>query len=138
MKISPDSHSGKHLLGRLHGGHGAHSFGADPADLDKATFIVFNFQVGAAITLPVPFLGGLILHKSKYLDGAHKEFKDTPDLWLVRHELCHVSQIRRWGVARYLAKHVWARVRHVSLLAKSSDVEACCYKVHERFMNETF
>ena len=138
MKITPDSDSGKHLLGHPHGAHGAHSFGAEPADLEKATFLVFNFQVGAAITLPVPFLGGLILHKSKFLDDDRKEFRDTSDLWLVRHELCHVAQIRRWGVAKYLAKHVWARVRHLSLLAESSRVEACCYQVHRSFRDETF
>lgn len=138
MKISPDSDSGKHLLGQPHGSHGAHSLGADPADLERATFIVFNFQAGAAITLPIPFLGGLVLHKSRFLDDARKEFKDNSDLWLVHHELCHVDQIRRWGVAKYLAKHVWARLRNFSILAESTDVEAGCYQVYKRFKDETF
>lgn len=75
----------------------------------------WRVQPGAAITLPVPFCGPVIFHK-RPLEGA-----------LLRHELCHVRQLRRWGNIPYVCKHVWARVTSRSLMAKDHPVEKECY-----------
>ena len=83
-------------------------------------------------------VGALILIKSKYpvFDGQY--LRDTPELWLVRHELCHVAQIQAWGSLKYIAKHLWARVRTLSIITKQSDGEAGCYEIQKRFVSETF
>ena len=138
MKIDPASRAGKHLLGEPHGAHGPHSWGVDREDLERTHFIRFNWQFGDAFTLPIPFLGTVVLIKSRFLESEGGELKDTPDLWLVRHELCHAAQIRRWGGLKYLFKHLWARIHTRSILVVNSDVEAPCYEVHERFRQETF
>lgn len=138
MKIDPDSESGKHLLGKPHAAHGPHEWGADITDLEKVRFFRFSLQLGRAITLPIPFAGPVVLVKSKFLDFDGHDLKDTHSLWLLRHELCHVAQIRRLGTLKYLLKHLWARVRTLSIKAESTDIEAECYEVQHRFREETF
>ncbi len=138
MRIDPRSAAGKHLLGEPHEAHGAHPWGVDPENLATTRFITFNLQLGDAITLPIPFVGPVVLIKSKFLEFDGHELKDAPSLWLLRHELCHVAQIRRWGSLGYVLKHLWARMRTRSILATDSDVEAECYEIHERFRRETF
>ena len=138
MKIDPNTAAGKHLLGEPHEAHGAHAWGAEPTDLRKAHIFRFNFQLGGAVTLPIPFLGALVLIKSHLLDFDGKELRDAATLSSLRHELCHVIQVRRWGTALYLLIHLWARVQTFSVLAKSSSAEAGCYEIERRFKEESF
>ena len=125
-------------MGEPHESHGAHAWGVEPEDLARVHIIRFDFQVGAAITLPVPILGPAIFIKSKWLDFEGQELRDDRSLSLLRHELCHVAQIRRWGAVSYVMRHLWARVHTFSVLARSSSVEAGCYEVQRQFRNNTF
>ena len=138
MKISPNTAAGKHLLGEAHDAHGPHELGVDPEDLRKAYIVPFNLQLGGAITLPVPLLGAIILIKSKHLEFEGHELRDSSLLSLLRHELCHVSQFRRWGTALYILRHIWARIQTLSVLAADSSVELGCYEVQRQFRDQTF
>lgn len=120
MRFQANSPSGALLMQR----------GVGEPELAKARVYVFNFQVGAAITLPLPFFGAVILIKGAWLarDTAG-ELTDTEHVKMLCHEFCHVRQILAWGTCAYAAKHLWARVRTFSLLANSAPEEAECYDV---------
>ena len=120
MRFAVSSPSGALLMQR----------GVAERELTAARVYVLNFQVGAAITLPVPFFGPVILIKSAWLawDDAG-ELTDTEHVKVLCHEYCHVRQILDWGTMAYAARHLWARVRTRSLLAKSAPEESECYEV---------
>ena len=138
MKISRNTAAGKHLLGEAHDAHDAHEWGVDPEDLHKAYITRFDLQSGGAITLPVPLLGAIIFIKSKHLEFDGHELRDSSTLALLRHEMCHVNQIRRWGTVLYILRHLWARIQTFSVLAKDSSVEVGCYEVQRLFRDKTF
>ena len=120
MRFAVSSPSGALLMQR----------GVAKRELAAARVYVLNFQVGAAITLPVPFFGPVILIKSAWLVMNEKgELTDTEHVQILCHEFCHVRQILDWGTAVYMARHLWARVRTRSLLAKSAPEESECYEV---------
>ena len=52
-----------------------------------------------------------------------------------RHELCHVAQARRWGFLGYWRRHLAARLRTRSLLAKDDPVEVEAYAAERRFID---
>ena len=119
LKITPESEAGKTLM----------SFGVTADELEAATFGKLDWQSGAAVTLALPFGGCLILAKSKYLKTDEKgELPVTYSLNLLRHELCHVNQVKRWGFFGYWRRQLWARVQTRSLLARESDAERPCYE----------
>jgi hypothetical protein len=123
MKIALDSLSARTLA--VHG--------VKPRELQAANILVFDFQLGGAITLPFPVLGPVILIKSRWLryDGDG-ELEDAATLKVVRHELCHVVQILDWGGLAYLVRHVMARIRSRNLFAKDQPEEKCCYRAGQR------
>lgn len=119
-RIRPDSEAGQFLVGQ----------GVTEAELNTATFRVLNWQAGDALTVVWPFGGATIFIKSSFLrpdsDGDLPVDRKLP---LIRHELFHVKQGIDWGFIKYWTKHLWARVRHLSISAKSSSVEAPAYEL---------
>ena len=106
--------------------------GVGPSEIAATRFYVFNYQKGAAITLPVPFLGPVVLIKGERLvRDADDELTDGPDIRFPVHELCHARQVLDWGTLRYLARHIRARIQTRSILAKSAPEEVPCYEAQE-------
>ena len=102
-------------------------------ELKAAHIFVFDMQVGAAITLPFPILGPVILIKRKWLVfGDDDELEDSARIRIQRHELCHVRQILDWGALPYLRRQLWARVRTLNLYAKTTPEESVCYTAQAR------
>ena len=123
MKISPDSVVGRRLLG----------FGVTREELAATHVFRWDFQVGAAVTLPLAGDAALILAKSGYVpQEAPGVLGDGRHVALLRHEFCHVRQIREWGALDYLGKHIAARIETRSILARESDVERSCYEAQYR------
>lgn len=118
MKLQPDTPSASRLM----------RHGVELSELQAARIYVFDWQVGAAITLAVPLLGPVILIKRRWLvyddDG---ELADDESLKKLRHEMCHVRQILEWGGLAYLRRQLWARVKTGSLYARASSEESECY-----------
>ena len=60
-------------------------------ELSAAHIFVFDWQAGAAITLPFPILGPVVLIKRKWLVyDDENELADSESLKKLRHEFCHV------------------------------------------------
>ena len=123
MKLQPDTPSASRLM----------QHGVELSELKAARIYVFDWQVGAAITLAVPLLGPVILIKRRWLvyddDG---ELADNESLKKLRHEMCHVRQILDWGGLAYLRRQLWARVKTGSLYARSSPEESECYSAEAK------
>ena len=118
MRIALESPSAKRLM----------QHGVDPRELRASRIYVFDFQAGAAITLPIPILGPTILIKRKRLVfDEDNELEDSERLAFLRHELCHVRQILDWGGLAYMRRQLWARVKTLSLYAKTAPEESACY-----------
>ncbi len=118
MKLQPDTPSASRLM----------QHGVQLTELEAARIYVFDWQVGAAITLAVPRFGPVILIKRRWLvydDGG--ELADNESLKKLRHEMCHVRQILDWGGLTYLRRQLWARVKTGSLYARASPEESGCY-----------
>ena len=127
MKITPESEAGRKLM----------SFGVTAAELGAATFARLDWQRGGAVTFALPFGTCLILVKSKYLKTDEKgQLPVTYSLRLIRHELCHVNQAKRWGFFGYWRRQLWARVQTRSLLAQNSDAERPCYEAQHQAEEE--
>lgn len=127
MKITPESEAGRTLM----------SFGVTAGELEAATFGRLDWQQGAAVTLALPFGRCLILVKSKYLKTDEKgELPVSHSLNLIRHELCHVNQAKRWGFFGYWRRQLWARVQTRSLFARDSDAERSCYEAQAKAAQE--
>lgn len=106
------------------------SQGVSEAALGAAKFRVLNWQAGDALTVMWPLGSATIFVRSRFLElGADGELEVSRRLPLLRHELFHVQQGLDWGFFGYWAKHLWARVRHRSISAKKSSVEAPAYVV---------
>ena len=106
--------------------------GVGESEIAATRFYVFNFQIGAAITLPVPLLGPVVLIKGKRLvRDADGELADGPAIRFPVHELCHARQVLDWGTLRYLARHIWARIKTRSVLAANAPEEVPCYEAQE-------
>lgn len=119
MKIAAGSVAGIRLIG----------WGVTELELRRTRIYAFDLQVGGAITIALPMKRAWILIKRRYLVGSPEGgLADGRHLALIRHEFCHVSQIRRWGVLGYWARHIWARIRSRSLLAQETFAEAPCYE----------
>ena len=102
--------------------------GVAPRELKAARIFVFDFQLGAAITLPFPILGPVVLIKRKWLVyNNDDQLADVESIKMLRHELCHVRQILDWGGLAYLIRHVLARFKTRSLYARSAPEESDCY-----------
>ena len=123
MKITLDSLSAQRLA--VHG--------VESRELQAASIFVFDFQLGAGITLPFPVLGPVILIRGRWLrydrDG---ELEDAATLKVLRHELCHIVQILDWGRFAYLVRHLMARIRSRNLFAEDQPEEECCYRAAQR------
>ena len=123
MRFQPGSPSAQRLA----------QHGVDEAEIAATRWYVWNFQIGAAITLPVPFLGPVVFIKDGRLPiGADGELEDAQDLRFPVHELCHARQVLDWGTARYIVRHLLARIRTFSVLAKSAAEEVPCYDAQQR------
>ena len=123
MKIAVDGLSARRLM--IHG--------VASRELQSAHIFVFNLELGAAITLPFPLLGPVILIKGRRLQyDRDGELEDAPTLKVLRHELCHVGQILDWGGLPYLLRHILARVRSRNLFAKDQPEEEVCYCAERR------
>ena len=109
------------------------SHGVLERELERARILVLNFQFGAAFTLPLPFLGPTIFIKRKWLRRDERgELEDSERIKMLCHELCHVRQILGWGGLVYLARHLFARLRTLSIYARSASEESECYCVQAR------
>lgn len=120
VRISSNSAAGQFLI----------SQGASESVLETANFRVLNWQFGDALTVMLPFGKATIFTKTRFI--ATDESGEIPvgrHLALIRHELHHVEQGREWGFFKYWARHLWARVRHGSISAKQSSVEAPAYEL---------
>ena len=127
MKISPDSGVGRRLLG----------FGVTEEEIAATHVFCWDMQVGAAVTLPLPNGAAVVLAKDRYLpQDPTGRLQDGRHVALLRHEFCHVRQIREWGVLTYLGKHIAARIQTRSILARDSDVERPCYEAQRRALAE--
>lgn len=127
MKILPDSTVGQRLT----------AFGVAPNEMAATHVFCWNLQAGGALTLPLSNQTAVILAKRRYLPQTQEgELQDGRHIALVRHEFCHVRQIRDWGAITYLIKHVWARIKTRSILAVDSDVERPCYEAQARALVE--
>ena len=102
-------------------------------ELNAAHIFVFDWQAGAAITLPFPFLGPVILIKCKWLVyDDDDELADNESLKKLRHEFCHVYQILDWGGLAYMGRQVWARLKTRDLYAKTAPEESPCYSAEAK------
>ena len=109
------------------------SHGVGLREIEATRIYVLNFQKGAAITLALPFLGPTILIKRAWLGlDENNELTDSWHMQMLCHELCHVRQMQEWGSLRYMARHLLARIKTRSVLAKSAPEERECYEVQER------
>lgn len=118
MKIKLDSPSAERLK----------KHGVGLRELKAAHIFVFDMQAGAAITLPFPILGPVILIKRKWLVfDDDDELEDSARIRILRHELCHVRQILDWGALAYMRRQLLARVKTLSLYAKTTPEESVCY-----------
>ena len=123
MKVKLDSRSSERLK----------KHGVSPRELKAAHIFVFELQAGAAITLPFPVLGPVILIKRKWLVfDDDDELADSARIGILRHELCHVRQILDWGALAYMRRQLWARVKTLNLYAKSTPEESACYTAQAR------
>lgn len=97
----------------------------------KATgFRVLNRQAADALTVVWPFGKATVFIKSEFIETD--DSGEIPVGWhlaLIRHELYHVEQGRKWGFVGYWACHLWARVKHRSIKAKEASVEAPAYEL---------
>ena len=119
LRIKPDSPAGRFMLGQ----------GVSRADLEAATIKTLNRQFGHALTVTWPWGGATIyLKESRMPNIVDGEIAVDDRLPLLRHELVHVEQGRKWGFAGYWARHLWARVRHRSVLAQTSAAERPAYE----------
>ena len=118
VRIAPDSSAGMFLK----------SLGVPDYALASTTFRVLNLQLGDALTVIWPGGRPTVFIKGRFLErdtsGGLPVGRNLP---LIRHELYHVEQGREWGFIGYWARHLWARVRHLSVSARSSSVEAPAY-----------
>ncbi len=118
MKIKLDSPSAERLK----------KHGVALRELKAAHIFVFDMQAGAAITLPFPILGPVILIKRKWLVfNDNDELEDSARVRILRHELCHVRQILDWGALAYMRRQLWARLRTLNLYTKTTPEESVCY-----------
>ena len=119
MRIDPSSPAGQLLI----------EMGVPEGDLHSTRFLRFDWQVGGAVTLALPFAGSIVLAKRRFLvrdeSGAISVGRH---LALIRHELVHARQRAEWGVLRYWLTHLLARVQTRSLLAENSDAERPGYE----------
>lgn len=123
MRISPESRSAQVLT--FHG--------VGRRQLEATRVFVWNFQLGSAITLPVPIVGPSIFIKRAWLDyDEDGELRDSAHIKMLCHEFCHIHQIQEWGSVKYVARHLLARIRTRSVLARSAPEEEECYSVQER------
>jgi hypothetical protein len=121
IRISEDSPAGRFFT----------SQGVSSEALNATKFRVLNWQAGDALTVVWPFGRATVFARSRFLEtGDDGELEVSRRLPLLRHELFHVQQGLDWGFAGYWARHLWARVRHFSISAKSSSVEAPAYVAH--------
>lgn len=121
VRIRTDSPAGQFLV----------SQGVSASVLDSTRFRSLNWQAGDALTVVWPFGRATVFIRSRFLEADPAG--DLPvdrNLPLIRHELFHVQQGQEWGFLSYWARHLWARVRHRSISAKESSVEAPAYEVH--------
>ena len=51
---------------------------------------------------------------------------------MLRHELCHVRQIQDWGGLAYIRRHIWARIKTRSILARTAIEESVCYSAQAK------
>ena len=119
MRFAPDSVSGLRLI--------AHEVGE--AEIAATQFFRWNFQIGGAITLPLPFLGTCVFIKSKHLVlDENGDLDKAGTISIPVHELCHSAQIAEWGAFTYLRRQIWARIKTFNVYAKSSPEEKPCYE----------
>ncbi len=120
IQISAASPAGQFLI----------SQGVPVSALNSTRLRVLNWQTGDALTVMLPFGRATIFMKSRFLEvDADGSLPVSRRLPLIRHELFHVQQGQKWGFFSYWARHLWARVRHRSISAKQSSVEAPAYEV---------
>lgn len=118
MRIRPGSGSADLLM----------KHGVAQRELKAAHVFVFDAQFGAAVTLPFPILGPVILIKRKWLVyNDDDELKDAESIKILRHELCHVRQVLDWGSLAYLRRQIIARFKTMSLYAMTAPEESGCY-----------
>lgn len=127
MNISPNSVVGRRLLG----------FGVAEEELAATHVFRWDLQLGAALVVPLSDHTAVILVKSRYVPQCSEgELCDGRHVPLLRHEFCHVRQIREWGALAYLGRHIAARIKTRSILARDSDVEKPCYEAQYRALAE--
>ena len=118
MRFAPNSVSGRRL--RKHG--------VSSKALEKTRIYAVGWQPVPAWTLPVPFLGCIILIRRTLLDRElDGELADSAALAPLVHQFCHAHQRLEWGIFLYLWRHLWARIvpRGVPIRYRQVEREAC-------------
>ncbi len=127
MKILHTSDVGQRLL----------QFGVTREELAATHVFQWDLQPGGAGTFPLSDSSAVIFAKGRYLPtNPEGRLLDGPHVALIAHEFCHVRQIREWGALSYMGRHIGARIKTRSILARESDVEKPCYDVQHRVRSE--
>ena len=119
IRIRPESPAGRFLIAQ----------GVSATALNSTTFRTLNWQAGDALTVMWPFGRATVFIRSRFLEtDSVGELPVGRRLPLIRHELFHVQQGLEWGFLSYWARQLWARLRHLSISARESSVEAPAYE----------
>ena len=115
MMIDPGSDLGRRLI----------ASGVPEVDLLHTRIRVWRFQ--GALTAALPGGRATILCPRTWIEDQ----KGYGYAW--RHETVHVAQAARWGFVGYWRRHLAARLRTRSLLAKDDPVEIEAYEAERAF-----
>ena len=123
MLFPPDCISGKRLR----------KYGVSSAALKRVHVYAVAWLPKAAMTVPVPFLGCVILVRKNLLDlELDGVLADSPALGVLLHQYCHSYQRLQWGFLPYLWRHFWSWALLQGVPAAHRQVERECYEAVSR------
>ncbi len=119
MLFPPDCISGKRLR----------KYGVSSAALKRVHVYAVAWFPKEAMTVPIPFLGCVILVRKNLLDvELDGVLADSSALGVLIHQYCHAYQRLQWGFLPYFWRHFWswAALRGVPVVHR--QVERECYE----------
>jgi len=123
MRFAPDSVSGQRLR----------HYGVSSNALRKTRVYAVLWPPLSGLTIPVPFIGAIILIGKKYLDRElDGELAGNAALAPLIHQYCHAHQRLEWGLLRYLWRHLWSRLVPRGVPLRHRQVEREAYEAARR------